>query len=565
MADARHDLYDKFLRGEASDLERAELKHLLETDSRAPSELFSAAEVERDLRELLKPERRRASTGSTAELAAIAESNAHRPGSGRALRRKRKFQTRSPEFAIPAAVAALAVIAILLFAASSGRRSTPLVSTAPHTQQNTSAESAAQAEAAVRRREAERQRIQRELAQAEARQKEIIAQLERVERERQKIVQTAPAVPAVTENVTAEEQERKAALDRIDAERRRIEAELAESHGTRKQAKEQLAKVDAADPGTAPKPPLQAALLGRLTQTSGAFVLLRQGAPVAAGAESELRAGDRLTFAPRSDFSGSAGTLLLDSGVAMDVQAGTELELSSLEHIKLRSGRIYSDVKFKSAANKAGIYRLVVSTAAADVTIEGTRFDIRADGDLAHLRMEEGRTLFSNAHGQQRVSAFYESIARKNAAPSVPRPIQPESLWRGRKETVRIAVASFSLINTETNDVIPGFESVSDGVLIDIARLPTRKISLRANTIPETVGSVRFDLNGMNNYKLESVFPYAMTGDTNVKYKAWEPRPGEHHLVATPFTEASGKGQTGLPLEIRFTIKDDAAKNRNDE
>src|SRR5687768_6342401 len=82
------------------------------------------------------------------------------------------------------------------------------------------------------------------------------------------------------------------------------------------------------------------------------------------------------------------------------------------------------------------------------------------------------------------------------------------------------AVTSFTLVNADTNqDIGP----LSGGSTVNLAALPTRNLNVRANTNPATVGSVRFGLDGVSSYRVESVGPYALAGDTAGDYAAWTP------------------------------------------
>ena len=93
-------------------------------------------------------------------------------------------------------------------------------------------------------------------------------------------------------------------------------------------------------------------------------------------------------------------------------------------------------------------------------------------------------------------------------------------------------VASFSLINADTDQIIPGYENWTGGTL-NLADIGTSNLSVIANTDPSTVGSVRFALDGNSNFKTESSAPYAIAGDSNGDYLPWTPSLGAHTLTAT--------------------------------
>ncbi|HYG78185.1 MAG TPA: DUF5060 domain-containing protein [Planctomycetota bacterium] len=120
------------------------------------------------------------------------------------------------------------------------------------------------------------------------------------------------------------------------------------------------------------------------------------------------------------------------------------------------------------------------------------------------------------------------------------------------------AVSSFTLINADTDVAVPGYDPLNNGATLNLATLPTRNLSVRANTNPATVGSVRFGLDGNANYKIESAAPYSLTGDTNGNYNPWTPAVGSHTLSGTPYTGASASGTAGTTLTITFNVIDDA-------
>ncbi|MEM6765845.1 MAG: S8 family serine peptidase [Bacteroidota bacterium] len=107
-------------------------------------------------------------------------------------------------------------------------------------------------------------------------------------------------------------------------------------------------------------------------------------------------------------------------------------------------------------------------------------------------------------------------------------------------------VINFSLIDADSDMPIPGFDPIPDGSSIDLTALPSTNISVRANTIPETVGSVSFSLEGaLERSRTENAAPYALFGDNGGNFSPQNPAPmagDAYRLTATPFT---GKGKSG--------------------
>jgi hypothetical protein len=121
---------------------------------------------------------------------------------------------------------------------------------------------------------------------------------------------------------------------------------------------------------------------------------------------------------------------------------------------------------------------------------------------------------------------------------------------------VQQRVESFTLINADTGAPIAGFETLFDGMAIDLGTLPTRHLNIRANTSPLTVGSVRFAFAGKTNFRTESGAPYALFGDANGVYNPWTPAVGSYTLKATPYTGANAAGTAGVALTVGFTVTD---------
>ena len=133
----------------------------------------------------------------------------------------------------------------------------------------------------------------------------------------------------------------------------------------------------------------------------------------------------------------------------------------------------------------------------------------------------------------------------------VPGPIQkaPEVL-----PPINMAVISFSLMEANTRKVL--IETIDDGSVIDISALGTRNLGIRANTVGTTpIQSIRFELNGNNDFKTENSTPWSLTGDENGNFSPWLYELGKQNtLKATPFTAKGGSGREGAYREIRFTI-----------
>jgi glucose/arabinose dehydrogenase len=122
------------------------------------------------------------------------------------------------------------------------------------------------------------------------------------------------------------------------------------------------------------------------------------------------------------------------------------------------------------------------------------------------------------------------------------------------------AVTSLTLINADTDQPIAGYDPIATGATLNLATLPTRNLSIRANTNPATVGSVRFAYDANSNYRTENVVPYCIGGDQgNGDYLPWTPTNGSHTLTVTPYSAASAGGTAGTAKTITFTVTNGTA------
>lgn len=120
-------------------------------------------------------------------------------------------------------------------------------------------------------------------------------------------------------------------------------------------------------------------------------------------------------------------------------------------------------------------------------------------------------------------------------------------------------VTHFTLINADTDQPIPGFDPLPPGATLNLARLPSRRLNIRANTNPAVVGSVKFGLDANASYRIENTAIYALAGNNGNDYAAWTPNLGTHTLTGTAYTSSNATGTAGTPLTISFTVTDDAS------
>ena len=113
------------------------------------------------------------------------------------------------------------------------------------------------------------------------------------------------------------------------------------------------------------------------------------------------------------------------------------------------------------------------------------------------------------------------------------------------------SISSFTLVSADTN---LDLQTVTAGMTLNLASLPTLNLNIRANAAG-TVSSVAFDLTGPQaRTSVENVAPYALFSDLAGNYTAWTPILGTYTLTATPFDAPNAGGVAGSSLSLSFTV-----------
>ncbi len=111
---------------------------------------------------------------------------------------------------------------------------------------------------------------------------------------------------------------------------------------------------------------------------------------------------------------------------------------------------------------------------------------------------------------------------------------------------------TFSLIDATTNEAISAFDPMPQGASLDLGALPSH-VNIRAN-ISGDAGSVRFDMNDTEGFRIENFAPYALCGDIEGDYLSCHLPVGMHTVSATAFSERGAAGETGVSGSITFTV-----------
>jgi hypothetical protein len=196
-------------------------------------------------------------------------------------------------------------------------------------------------------------------------------------------------------------------------------------------------------------------------------------------------------------------------------------------------------------------------TAPARITLTASASD--PDGSVAKVEFFRGTTLLgvenyapytvtwdNVAAGSYRLTA---RITDEKGAATTTAPVDVTV-------TPGMSVTSFTLINADTDQPVPGYNPMPAGATLNLRTLPTRRLNLRANTSPPTVGSVRFGYDADADYRVESGAPYALASNDGADYHAWTPSLGSHTVRATPFTGTGATGSAGTARSISFSVVD---------
>jgi ferric-dicitrate binding protein FerR (iron transport regulator) len=299
-------------------------------------------------------------------------------------------------------------------------------------------------------------------------------------------------------------------------------------------------------PRPAPRPTLTG--VARLDRAQGQVQVLTDLGPVAARAGQELASGQGVKTLGRE----SGAVILYRDGSRVELRGDTAaLEFSERpaggKHVLLSQGILDAQVARQPAGQP-----FVFTSPLTETRVLGTRLTLSAESASTRVEVKEGRVeLRRHRDGASvEVGAGHFSVAQATgnlvaqAIPSTP------------------VVASFTLMNADTGQPVPGFDPIKDGAVINLARLPTRNLNIRANTVPVQVGCVSFAFDGRENVNTEREAPYALVTSPDGAYGAWTPAVGEHAVTATPFTgppapgKRGGTGTAGTALSVRFQVVD---------
>ena len=102
---------------------------------------------------------------------------------------------------------------------------------------------------------------------------------------------------------------------------------------------------------------------------------------------------------------------------------------------------------------------------------------------------------------------------------------------------------TFTLINSLDNQVVPGYDPIPMGTILDLWLIPP-EYSIRAN-VPGNTESVSFDLDDVESFNVENFAPFSLFGDIEGNYNPGVLSLGPHVLTAKAY---SGNNLEGMQL-----------------
>jgi serine protease AprX len=112
------------------------------------------------------------------------------------------------------------------------------------------------------------------------------------------------------------------------------------------------------------------------------------------------------------------------------------------------------------------------------------------------------------------------------------------------------AVTYLTLVNADTGQDIM---AIGNGMVIDLSRLPTTNLNVRAN-VRGTVESVKFDFGGRYDAIIDNAVPYARFGNNGSAYSTENLANGSQTIIATPYQLDNAGGTAGNALAVEFTV-----------
>lgn len=239
------------------------------------------------------------------------------------------------------------------------------------------------------------------------------------------------------------------------------------------------------------------------------------------------------------------------------------------ELLYLFSGRLEAAVK-PQTSNRC----LACETDIGIFTVIGTNFFLSSDKTKTILSVISGKVAATHKTEKTlKIVGTGQTLTMENNGIMAFAENEPQRL---PAENILPQITAFSLIDAENHKPILGFDPIKNNTVIDLAKLPTRKLNILVQTEPEIVGVVKIKIihpntdyklhieKNVDGYVIEEVFPYTAAGNIidkqgKVNYFSWIPSPGQHTVIAIPYSDNSMR-EPGISKTITFNVVDSNLK-----
>ncbi|MGF1458742.1 MAG: hypothetical protein ACFBSG_06920 [Leptolyngbyaceae cyanobacterium] len=173
--------------------------------------------------------------------------------------------------------------------------------------------------------------------------------------------------------------------------------------------------------------------------------------------------------------------------------------------------------------------------------------------------------MLNNAASSSSYSSDELNFSRDNLTDVAPlaenTPAASASETSASEATATGALLEFALIDTTTDEVVPGYERLTDGDTIDLKGLTDTRYTIRAivnaqHADAQTVESVKFETN--TGQQIENIAPYAMFGNRGDDYAGKVFDTGVHRLSVTAYSADGAKGDALATIDLSYLVVDTA-------
>ena len=113
-------------------------------------------------------------------------------------------------------------------------------------------------------------------------------------------------------------------------------------------------------------------------------------------------------------------------------------------------------------------------------------------------------------------------------------------------------ISNLILINADTSTPIT---NLTNGTIINIATSVTSNFNIQAATMNNDIQSIRFALNNVRSFRVESSAPFALCGNNQDMYFTCPNLTiGTHTVTATPYSGIRASGVVGMKVQVQFQI-----------